>query len=38
MSLTKADIIEKVAKKGFTKKKSGEMVETIMEAIMGLHQ
>jgi integration host factor subunit alpha len=33
MSLTKADIIEKVAKKGFTKKKSGEMVETIMEAI-----
>lgn len=33
MTLTKADIIEQVAKAGFTKKKSAEMVEALVETI-----
>jgi len=33
MTLTKAEIIEKVANKGFTTRKSAEMVETLLEII-----
>jgi len=33
MTLTKADIIEQVAKTGFTKKKSAQMVEGLAEII-----
>ena len=33
MALTKADIVEEIAKKGFTKKKTADMVETILETI-----
>jgi len=33
MTLIKADIVEKIAKKGFTKRKSTQMVETILEII-----
>jgi integration host factor subunit alpha len=33
MTLTKADIIEQVAKAGFTKKKSAQMVEGLTEII-----
>jgi integration host factor subunit alpha len=35
MTLTKADLIERTARMGFTKKKSVEMVEGILEIIKG---